>query len=147
MNTLNFYAQPSKATTCLQYYVGFANMTVVKSDIDSGAPPLPSAPFKPSATPDEIHEMSLDALQAYLEDLLPKAMPGRGSEDRAADGSPCVPSLVAVCLISMVEHAAGKRKLVSLANVQNKDDLKSVRGVVKLLHGGLDELRSVKVAQ
>lgn len=122
-------------------------MAVVKGNIDSGAPPPPAAPSEPSATPDEIHEMSLDALQAYLEDLLPEAMPGRGLEDRAADGSPCVPSLVAVLLISRVSHAAGKPKLVNLANVKNKDDLRSVRGVAKLLHGGLDELRSVKVAQ
>ena len=90
--------------------------------------------------------MSPDALQVHLKDLLHKGMPGRGSEERAADGSPSVSSLVSVWLISQVAHAVGKPKLVNLAKVKNKEDLKSLGGAAKLVRKGLDALRPVRVA-
>lgn len=90
--------------------------------------------------------MGLEALQVHLEDLLHKGMPGRGSEERAADGSPAVSSLVSVWLISQVAHAVGKPKLVNLAKVENKEELKSLRGAAKLAREGLDALRPVRVA-
>ena len=52
----------------------------------------------------------------------------------SSDGTPGIPSLIAVWLISQVGKAVGLQKPVNLSKVTNKEDLRSVGGVARLLH-------------
>ena len=55
----------------------------------------------------------------------------------AADGTSGVASLIAVWLINEVGKAIGVDKPVKLSAVTNRDDLRSVGGVARLLHRAL----------
>ena len=90
--------------------------------------------------------MPLDTLRDHLGALLRQAMPGRDFTDRAEDGSPRVPSLVSVWLISQIGHAVGRPKLVNLAKVSNKTDLTSLAGVARLTGKALETLHTVSAA-
>lgn len=52
----------------------------------------------------------------------------------ATDGTPAIPSLIAVWLLNEVGKAIGVKRPVSLSTVINKQDLRSVGGVARLLH-------------
>jgi len=56
--------------------------------------------------------------------------------DLAGDGSPKIPSLVAVWLISQVAAAVGIPKLVDIGKVR-RESLRSLAGVAQLLHAAM----------
>jgi hypothetical protein len=58
----------------------------------------------------------------------------------APDGSAAIKSLIAVCLIGTVGKAFDQPRLVNLARVR-RDDLRSVRGVARLIRASLDQHR------
>jgi hypothetical protein len=62
--------------------------------------------------------------------------PTRQLVDIAGDGSPKIPSLVAIWLLSQVAAVVGRPKLVDVAKVR-REDLRSVRGVARLVHAAL----------
>jgi hypothetical protein len=68
-----------------------------------------------------------------LEDTLRR---GKGSLvlAPAGDGTAAVPSLVAVWLLSEVGKALGIKRPVNLSKVTDRDELRSVGGVARLLH-------------
>lgn len=76
---------------------------------------------------------TVDQLEADLTRLLRAAQPNRQLSELADDGTPKIPSLVAVFLINQVGAAVGRRKLVDLSRVQ-RADLRSMRGVARLVH-------------
>ena len=59
----------------------------------------------------QILAMDSDALEGHLQQLLRLGRPGQQFEECAEDGSPRVPSLVSVWLISQVGHAVGRQKV------------------------------------
>lgn len=61
--------------------------------------------------------------------------------ERADDGSPRVPSLVSVWLISQVGNAVGRPKLVNLSKVR-REDLRSLGGVARVVHCALHPVSS-----
>jgi hypothetical protein len=75
-------------------------------------------------------------LVSDLVSALQVGQPTRRLVDVAGDGSPKIPSLVAVWLISQALAVVGKPKLVDIGNVR-REDLRSVRGVARLLHAAL----------
>ena len=118
----------------------------MKSNIDSGAlPPPPEFPAV-EVTASEILEMDSDALEGHLGGLLGRSGLGQQPAQVGEDGSPQIPSLVSVWLISQVSHAVGQQKLINLSRVENKEDLRSVKGVAQLLHGALADLDAVREA-
>lgn len=75
----------------------------------------------------------VDQIEADLTRLLRAAQPNRQLAEMADDGSPKIPSLVAVFLINQVGVSVGRPKLVNLSRV-NKVDLRSMGGVARLVH-------------
>lgn len=71
-----------------------------------------------------------------LMNALRTGQPMRRLVDAAGDGSPRIPSLVAVWLISQVGAVVGRPKLVDVGKVR-REDLRSVRGVARLVHAAL----------
>ena len=90
--------------------------------------------------------MDSHALESHLQDLLHRVKPGLQPEEPGEDGSPPVASLVAVYLISQIGHTVGERKLINLSKVKNNEDLRSLKGVTRLVGEALAELRSVQEA-
>lgn len=90
--------------------------------------------------------MPLEALQDHLGTILRQGMPSRDFDDRAEDGSPSVPSLVSVWLISQIGDAVGQPRLVNLGKVSDKTALTSLAGVARLTSRALDALRTVTAA-
>ncbi len=76
---------------------------------------------------------TVDQLEADLTALLRAAQPNRRLTEMAGDGSPKIPSLIAVFLINQVGTSVGRPKLVKLSQV-NKVDLRSMGGVARLVH-------------
>ena len=126
--------------------VRFTNIHVMKSNIDSGALLPPSELPAVEAAAAEILEMDSDALEGHLGELLGRSGLNRQPSQIGEDGSPKIPSLVSVWLIGQVSHAVGQQKLINLSRVENKEDLRSVSGVARLLHGALAALDSVREA-
>jgi hypothetical protein len=121
----------------------------MKGTIDSGVPPPPPSPTEASTrtvSAGDIAAMPLEALQDHLGAILRQGMPSRGLNDRAADGSPSVPSIVSVWLISQIGDAVAQPKLVNLAKVSDKTELTSLAGVARLTSRALDALRTVTAA-
>jgi hypothetical protein len=112
----------------------YPTLDVVKTDIPSVAPPPP-----PSSGPTERSDLvgvatrTVDQLEVDLVRLLRAAQPNRHLIELADDGSPKIPSLVAVFLINQVGSAVGRPKMVNLSRV-NKVDLRSMGGVARLLY-------------
>ena len=122
-------------------------MHVMRSDIDSGVPPPPPLELStPVVSAQEILAMDWDALEGHLQQRLRRGRPGQQFEERAEDGSPRIPSLVSVWLISQVGHAVGRQKVVNLSKVKNNKDLRSLAGVARLLGEALAELQPAQEA-
>ena len=120
-------------------------MDVMRSDIESGVPLPPPPPTKaPTRTVSagEMAAMPLEALQDHLGTILRQGMPSRDFKDRAEDGSPSVPSLVSVWLISQIGDAVGQPRLVNLAKVSDKTELTSLAGVARLTSRALNALHT-----
>lgn len=91
-----------------------------------------------------IEALDVDGLTAELMAMLARLKNRSPDELLAAgvapDGSAAIKSLIAVCLIGTVGKAFGQPRLVNLARVP-RDDLRSVRGVARLVRAALDEQR------
>lgn len=116
----------------------YPTLGVVKTDIPSVAPPPPPASspvvtLGSAAILAGVTGRSVDQLQGDLSRVLRAAQPNRHLADLADDGSPKIPSLVAVFLLSQVGVAVGRPKLVNLAHVQ-REDMRSLGGVARLVH-------------
>jgi hypothetical protein len=83
--------------------------------------------------------MAHTELQHHLESLLREGAPSCSLDEPAGDGSPRIPSLVSVWLISQVGRIVGTPRLVKLSAVQ-REDLRSVAGVARVARGALDSL-------
>lgn len=124
----------------------------MKSDVKSFAPPPPP----PSASPAggavsltnplaEARSLSVEGLEHDLEQVLRSGRPGLELTS-AADGTPGIPSLIAVWLINEVGKAIGVQKPVNLSRVSDRDELRSVGGVARLLHRTLHPVSHGAVA-
>jgi len=76
---------------------------------------------------------TVEQLQEDLTRVLGAAQPKRLLSELAADGSPKIPSLVAVFLLSQVAKAVGRPKLVDLSRVR-REDMRSMGGVARLVY-------------
>ncbi len=110
----------------------------MKSDVPSLAPappgPAPAAAPLPGAHPlADARNRSVAELEIDLEDTLRR---GKASLPAApaGDGTRAIPSLIAVWLLSQVGKAIGTRRPVNLSKVTDRNDLRSVGGVARLLH-------------
>lgn len=124
----------------LDINVGLSDTYVVDSDVQIPGVIAPPAAASPLATVRlqlaQVAVRSEDQLMADLIGALRTAQPTRRLVDVAGDGSPRVPSLVAVWLISQVAAVVGRPRIVDVGKV-HREDLRSVRGVARLLHAAL----------
>jgi hypothetical protein len=115
----------------------YPTIDVVKTDIPSAAPPPPAASSVAALGPVSILSgvagRSVEQLQVDLARVLRAAQPNRQLVERAEDGSPKIPSLIAVFLLSQVGAAVGRPKLVNLSRVR-REDMRSIGGVARLVH-------------
>lgn len=132
-------AKPAERRS-LDMYVGLFDTEVV--DIDMGTPGMIAPPRAASPLTDVRSQLAHVAgrteaqLVADLMNALRTGQPTRRLVDVAGDGSPKIPSLVAVWLISQVGVVVGRPKLVDVGKVR-REDLRSVRGVARLVHAAL----------
>lgn len=123
----------------------YPTLDVVKSDIAAPgaiAPPKSAGPAAPAVDPlAAVRSHSVAELEADLGSLLRSAQPSCPLQEKAPDGSPRVPSLVSVWLISQVGKAVGRPKLVNLSKVR-RDDLRSLGGVARVVHRALHPVPS-----
>jgi hypothetical protein len=116
----------------------YPTLDVVKTDIASVAPPPPPA-APPAAVPTNaailasVTTRTVDQLQSDLTRLLRSVQPNRQLTDMADDGSPKIPSLVAVFLLNQVGASVSRPRLVDLSRVR-REDLRSLGGVTRLVH-------------
>jgi hypothetical protein len=92
-----------------------------------------------------VRTRSADELERDLRELLGATRPTCVLSDVAADGSPKVASLVSVWLLSQVGNAVGRPKLVNLSKVR-REELRSIRGVARLVHRTLHPVSAVKAS-
>lgn len=116
----------------------YPTLDVMKSDVPSHAPPPPRrgpAPApRPGARPlTDVRDRSIAELEADLEDTVRRGKAAVALSP-GADGTPAIPSLIAVWLLSQVGKALGIKKPVDLRTVDNPEDLRSIGGVARLLH-------------
>jgi hypothetical protein len=124
----------ARLTTMSEY----PTIDVVRSDIASRgaiAPPrrkgtVPGPSTAPLAA---VRTRSAAELERDLVDLLRSAQPTCALTDLAADGTPRIPSLVSVWLLSQVGNAVGRPKFVNLSRVR-REELRSIGGVAHLVH-------------
>jgi hypothetical protein len=122
----------------------------MKSDVPSPAPPPPSGdpglPLIPGARPlAEARTRSVKELERDLEQVL-RSGQHAVELSPADDGTPGIPSLIAVWLLNEVGKAIGVEKPVNLSKVTNREDLRSVGGVARLLHRTLHPVSHGAVA-
>jgi hypothetical protein len=95
--------------------------------------------------PARINSLDVDGLVEELTTMLARLKNRTTNEllagDIAPDGSVAIKSLIAVCLVGTVGKAFGQPRLVNLAQVA-RDDLRSVRGVARLIRSALDQHRA-----
>jgi hypothetical protein len=113
----------------------YPTLSVMKSDVSSLAPPPPQAPSgeSPAAPLAGIRECSVDEIAQRLDQFV-RAQKGFLALDNAADGSAGIPSLIAAWLLTEVGKATGAPRPVDLSHVTDRNDLRSVAGVARLLH-------------
>jgi hypothetical protein len=132
---------------CLTATSEYPTLDVVNTDIPSVAPPPPplgGAPSVPNVLV-AVTTLTVDQLEADLTRLLRVAQPNRQYTELADDGSPKIPSLVAVFLINQVGSLVGRPKLVDLSRV-SKTDLGSIGGVARLVHRTLQAVSAGPLA-
>ncbi|MBN9620606.1 MAG: hypothetical protein J0H43_12900, partial [Actinobacteria bacterium] len=126
--------------TVLDIKVGLSDTDVVDSDVQvpgAIAPPRAGSPL--ATVRSQLAQVAVRSeaqLVADLMNALRTGQPARRLVDVAGDGSPKIPSLVAVWLISQVGAVVGRAKLVDVGKVR-REDLRSVRGVARLVHAAL----------
>lgn len=121
--------------TCVSEY---PTIEVMKSDVPSSAPaPPPTAPITPpgpvTSPLTRARSRSVEELGRDLEQVL---RTGHATLELtpAADGTPGIPSLVAVWLLNEVGKAIGVEKPVNLSTITDREELRSVDGVARLLY-------------
>lgn len=111
-------------------------------ELPPAAPPPRPRRVPVVADPTRIKSLDVDGLVQELTDLLARLKNQTPAELLAAevapDGSVAVKSQIAVCLIGTVGKAFGRPRLVNLARVP-RDDLRSIRGIARLIRGALDQ--------
>lgn len=108
----------------------------MKSDVPSNAPPPPApTPAVPTAPPfATVRSWSADDICRALDEFV-RRVKTHLPFDPAADGSAGIPSLIAAWLLTEVGKDIGLAKSpVNLAAVKDRNDLRSVAGVARLLH-------------
>lgn len=83
----------------------------------------------------DLRDRTVAELEADLEAMIRH---GKASIDLTPgeDGTPAIASLIAVWLLTEVGKALGTGKSpISLSKVENPEDLRSIGGVARLLHG------------
>ena len=120
----------------------YPTLDVVKNDIPAkGAIAPPKRRVASVAPLAAVATRSVAELEQDLTGVLRLAQPTRGLSELAADGSPRVPSLVSVWLISQVGNAVGRPKLINLSKVR-REELRSIGGVARLVHRTLHPVPS-----
>jgi hypothetical protein len=84
-------------------------------------------------------------LQQDLVRVLQTVQPDRNLSELAADGSPKIPSMVGVFLLSQVGAAVGRPRLVDLKTVR-REDMRSLGGITRLAHRALHSVPAGSVA-
>lgn len=120
----------------------YPTLDVMKSDLPSNAPPprkrVPATPSAPGTRPlTDVRDRTIAELEADLEDTIRR---GKAAIALApgADGTPGISSMIAVWVLTQVGKALGTNKSpVRLSKVENPEDLRSIGGVARLLHGVL----------
>jgi len=129
----------------------YLTISVVTENTGSPFFELPPAvpPPRPGRVPLVVDAARIDALDvdglvdelttllASLKNRTPDELVAGGI---APDASIAIKSLIAVCLIGTVGKAFGRPRLVNLSQVP-RDDLRSVRGVARLIRTALDQRR------
>ena len=110
------------------------------------AAPLPRPRRVPPAVDaGRIDSLDVDGLVEELTELLSRLKNRTMDEllagEIAPDGSIALKSQIAVCLIGTVGKAFGRPRLVNLSRVP-RDDLRSVRGIARLIRAALDQHRA-----
>ena len=111
-------------------------MDVMKSDTSVRGAIAPPKPKGASVSSPAAGTRSADELERDLREMLSVAQPNRSFDEPAADGSPRIPSLVSVWLISQVGRGVGTPKLVNLSKV-DREELRSLGGVARLIYRAL----------
>jgi hypothetical protein len=133
---------------CLTSMSEYPTLSVVKTDIPSNAPPPPrrtARTFASGPVQAAVGTRTVSQLESDLALLLRAAQPSRAFSDMAADGTPQIPSLVAVWLISQVGKTVGRPKLVNLSRVR-REEMRSLGGVARLVHRTLHPVPAGAVA-
>jgi len=128
----------------------YLTLDVVKTDTISAAPPPPNpvAAGLVRSTALILGQASARTVEQLQEDLtrvLRAAQPKRQLSELAADGSPKIPSLVAVFLLSQVGKAVSRPKLVDLSRVR-REDMRSMGGVARLVYRTLHPVSAGSLA-
>jgi len=124
----------------LDISVGLSDTDVMDSDVQIPgviAPPRAASPL--ATVRSQLAQVAVRSEEQMVADLinaLRTGQPMRRLVDVAGDGSPKIPSLVAVWLLSQVGAVVGRPKIVDVGKVR-REDLRSVRGVARLVHAAL----------
>jgi hypothetical protein len=116
----------------------YLTLHVVKTDTPSTPPPPPNPVAAGVVRGDALilaqaSAKTVEQLQEDLTRVLRAAQPNCQLSELADDGSPKIPSLVAVFLLSQVGKAVGRPRLVDLSRVRRKD-MRSLGGVARLVY-------------
>jgi hypothetical protein len=122
----------------------YPTMDVMKTNISSAAPPPPVSQGSAASSVRSIFSGSIvtrtvDQLLLDLTRAIQVAQPHRQLTEVGEDGTPKIPSLVAVFLIAQVGALVSQPRLVNLSRV-HREDLRSLGGVARLLHQALNSI-------
>lgn len=128
----------------------YLTLDVVKTDIPSAAPPPPgtvpaAAVARAALVLQNVTEKAVGELQQDLVRVMRTVHPGRDLSELAADGSPKIPSIIGVFLLSQVGAAAGRPRLVDLTKVR-REDMRSLGGIARLAHRALHPVSAGSLA-
>jgi hypothetical protein len=93
----------------------------------------------------EVAGRTAGQLQEDLTRILRVLQPKRDLSELAPDGTPKIPSLIGVFLLSQVGAAVGRPKLVNLSRVR-REDMRSMGGIARLAYQALHPVVAGPVA-
>jgi len=118
----------------------------VKSNIDLAVPSPAVEQPTVQITASQLVAMTVSELEGHLQEWLDWSGFNRLPQQVSADRSPQVSSLIAVWLISQIGDAVGQKKLINLSKIENKESLRSIAGISKLLHRAIADQQLLKKA-